>query len=678
MQFAELDRIHRPSGVLPNDMYYMYQWHHTNIQSGEAWTVTTGSPNVTIAVLDTGVLGSHEDLSSHMVAGWNVYDNNSNTSDVSSHGTASAGSVAALTNNAIGVAGVCWECRIMPVRVSDAQGLATDSNIAAGLQWAADHGAKVIYVGYAVGGSSSVSSAAANFRQRGGTTVAPAGNGGNTTPWSDDPNVITVGATDSADSIYSWSNTGSGIDLVAPGCVSATTGPSNSYIQECGTSQSAAIVAGVAALIVSKNPGADVSGILRNSADDKGAPGWDPTYGAGRVNAWRALTTGAPAPDSQAPSVSFVTPANAATVAGAVAIQVSASDNVGVTSVSVTADGGVVCSFTAAPYSCSWNTVGLPNGNHTLVATARDAAGNSNTAAINVNVSNTAVDQTAPAVSFLTPANGAVVSGVTGIQMSATDNVGVTSVTVANGASVLCSFSSTPYSCSWNTATVPNGAYNLTATASDAAGNSSSASVVVTVSNATLDTSAPSVGFVTPANGATVSDTISLQVSASDNVGVTNVTIANGGVTLCSFSSAPFTCSWNTATVANGSYVLTATARDAAGNTSSASVSVYVSNTAPAPPPPSTDTSAPSVWFVNPGNGAVVSGNVSISVNASDNVAVTRTEVYVGGTLRCSAAAPAVSCRWNSRKVSGAATLEARAYDAAGNVGRTTITVTVQ
>src|SRR6185437_15551298 len=117
IKFAEVDRIVAPAGTA-NDPYFSSEWHLSKINAPFAWDAATGA-GVIIAILDTGVDGTHPDLAAQMVPGWNFYDNNSNTSDVNGHGTAVAGAAAATTNNAIGVASVAGGAKIMPVRIAD-------------------------------------------------------------------------------------------------------------------------------------------------------------------------------------------------------------------------------------------------------------------------------------------------------------------------------------------------------------------------------------------------------------------------------------------------------------------------------------------------------------------------------------------------------------------------------
>src|SRR5262245_40332262 len=114
VEFAEPDWLYAAEDVTPNDDSYGKQWHLPKIACPQAAASTTGDASVVIAILDTGVDGAHADLASKMVAGWNFYDGNSDTADVHGHGTAVAGSAAAATDNAMGVAGVAWNCKLMP------------------------------------------------------------------------------------------------------------------------------------------------------------------------------------------------------------------------------------------------------------------------------------------------------------------------------------------------------------------------------------------------------------------------------------------------------------------------------------------------------------------------------------------------------------------------------------
>jgi len=291
VEFAEPDLLLSPQQMLPNDPLFP-SWYLQKIDAANAWTITTGSSDITIAILDTGVESSHPDLASKIVPGRNIYNNNDDTSDVYGHGTAVAGVAGAASNNGIGVASVAWGCGIMPVRISDSSGLASASNIANGLTWAADHGARVANVSYRVTGNKTISSAAKYFQSKGGVVVAAAGNNSTQETAPDDPYILTIGATDPQDVLYYYSNYGNNLDLVAPGN-NTTTLLGAQYGAGGGTSFASPVVAGVTALMLSANPKltpAQVTEILKQSADDLGAAGRDNVYGSGRVNAARGVS----------------------------------------------------------------------------------------------------------------------------------------------------------------------------------------------------------------------------------------------------------------------------------------------------------------------------------------------------------------------------------------------------
>src|SRR5258708_5707746 len=327
--------------------------------------------------------------------------------------------------------------------------------------------------------------------------------------------------------------------------------------------------------------------------------------------------------------VTMTSPASGSTVCGTVAVSASVSivGALTVSSVQFQLDGGNLgAQDTSAPYSVSWNTTTIGNGSHTLPAVARDLLGIQYTSnAVTVTVSNAPPppppDTTPPTVSVTSPGSGATISGTTSVTASASDNVGVVGVQFRiDGANFGAEDTSAPYSVSWNTTGAANGSHTITAVARDAAGNrTTSAPVTVTVSNAPPpDTTPPAVSITSPANGATVSATVTVTASASDNVGVVGVQFSIDGADFgAEDTSAPYSISWNTGTASNGSHTIAAVARDAAGNrTTSAPVTVTVSN---APPP---DTTPPAVSITSPANAATGSATVTVTASASDNVRV--------------------------------------------------------
>jgi hypothetical protein len=336
-----------------------------------------------------------------------------------------------------------------------------------------------------VSSSATVAYGANYFQNKGGVVTVSAGNYSAFDPSADNPNVLTISATDPNDAIYSWSNTGNNVDFAAPGCV-YTTVNGGGYTSACGTSFSAPVVAGVAALVLSANPNltaADLLRVLQQSADDLGPAGWDPGYGWGRINAARAVSmVAAPPPaDTQPPSVSFVSPGSGQTVSGALTVQASALDNVGVASVTLAIDGATLCTAVSAPYACAWNTANSSNSVHTLTATARDGAGNTSSASVTAVVSNVVtLDTTPPVVTILSPANGSRIpnSGNVSVSVSASDNVRVTRVELYVDGYLATSSTSAPFNMSWNGKKSGSGAHTLQCKAYDAAGNAGVSQIV--------------------------------------------------------------------------------------------------------------------------------------------------------------------------------------------------------
>lgn len=486
VQFAEPDWV-LPPETTPNDPLFPNQWHLNKIATPSAWSSVLGSPAVIVAILDTGCDPNHPDLAPKYVSGWNFYDNNADWSDVHGHGTAVAGTAAAVTNNAQGVAGVAWDCRILPIRISDPNGYASVSTAANALVWAADRGARVANISYRFSEYSTINSAAQYFMSKGGVVTISAGNQATFVSMADNPYVLTVGATTSSDALASFSNTGNIIDLVAPGDGITTTNRGGGYATWSGTSFSAPVVAGVAALVIAANPaltGRQVMQVLVESCDDFGATGWDTTYGWGRVNAQKAVQralSGNIGGDTMPPSVQITSPAAGSTVSNTVTVSVSAADNVGVASVSLTLNGVEVAKLTRSPYTWSWDTTAYANGSYNLTAIATDTWGNQSAHTVAVSVYNVP-DTTPPTVSIVAPAPGSVVSGTVTVQVNASDNRGVTRVELYVNGKRTTTSTTPPFSMTWNTRNLKAATYTLQCRAYDAAGNSAwSNSVQVTV-----------------------------------------------------------------------------------------------------------------------------------------------------------------------------------------------------
>ncbi len=454
VEYAELDYLLQPSSyfstlVIPNDPLfdlntsYNYGWHLTRIGAPAAWYYQRGSPQIVIAIIDGGV-NPVPDLVSRLVPGWNFYDGNRDTRDIDGHGTAVAGVVGAATNNGIGVAGVTWGCRIMPIRVAAPNGNGSYGVIAQALVWAANNGARVAAVSWAMStydnrseGNRLVTDAARYFMERArGVVTMPSGNDGLPITGNppDNPYILRVGAISREHQRAPFSNYGSDLDLVAPGDEIITTTRTGSYTLAGGTSFSHPIVAGVAALMLSANPyltGERVQSILQQTAVDMGPPGWDWEYGWGCVNAYRAVMVARGlSPERTPPSVRITSHRNGEVVSGAFWISCEASDPTGISHVEIYVDDTRLTWRLNEPYRVWWNSLTVPPGWHTLSAVAHDGAGNRGVHAIQIYVNNPE-DRYPPTVQITAingqpPVDGMVLQGDgLVVEVDARDDVGV-------------------------------------------------------------------------------------------------------------------------------------------------------------------------------------------------------------------------------------------------------------
>jgi thermitase len=493
-KFAELDRV-VVGDAQSNDPMAGSQWHLPKIGANSAWDISQGS-GVTIAILDSGIDTNHPDLVGHIVAGYNFVDGNSNVEDVHSHGTKTAGAAAASLNNGVGVASVAGQVKIMPIRVANSSLYATWSAIASGITYAADRGARIASVSFnGAAGSSAVLNAASYMKSKGGLVFVSAGNSNVDPGYANTSSVVIVAATNSSDTKASFSNFGDHVHLSAPGEAIYTTTWGQSYTSISGTSFSAPITAGVAALVMSANPSltsTQVENILFSTAVDLGSTGRDIYFGYGRVDAAAAVAAAKSAggtvvtTDTQPPTASISAPLGAATVSGLTPVNVSVSDNVGVTKAELLLNGAVVASDTNSPFAFSWDSTKVANGMASLSVRAYDAAGNvGQSATVSVNVANSVVattDTVAPVVTFANPADGSKVSGNVSVSVNGSDNSGVSGLKMTlfiNGKQVASSSGSSQIKYGWNTRKIAAGSYTLRVDATDAAGNRSSSSVSV-------------------------------------------------------------------------------------------------------------------------------------------------------------------------------------------------------
>ena len=267
--------IANPEGYNWTEGWTDYQWMHDMVNSYAAWGVTTGSSNIVVAVIDSGVDGGHEDLQGALVGGYDFVDDDSDPSDGNGHGTHCAGIIGARMNNGAGGVGIAPNVSIMPVRVLDNQGYGEDDAIINGIYYAVDNGADIISMSLGGVWYSSMENDAVQYAIRNGVTlIAAMGNDGTrimSYPAAY-PNVISVGACDRDGKAASFSTTGSWMSVFAPGVGILSSVPGSGYEAWNGTSMATPVVAGVAALYESAygNPGPAVMQKVLTSATTGG------------------------------------------------------------------------------------------------------------------------------------------------------------------------------------------------------------------------------------------------------------------------------------------------------------------------------------------------------------------------------------------------------------------------
>ncbi|ARP42495.1 Subtilisin BL [Geobacillus thermodenitrificans] len=281
---------------VPNDSFYArYQWNLPAIDTEAGWTLSRGKQTVPVAIIDSGVDLTHPDLAHRLSHGYNVLADNRSPDDENGHGTHVAGIIASQPNNGEGIAGITWFNPIMAVKVLNADGYGTSIDVAKGIYWAVDRGAKVINLSLGNYQPSSVLEEAIRYADAHDVVlVAASGNDSTSQPSfpAAYPEVISVGAVDPDLSYALYSNYGDYVDVVAPGTNIASTFTGHRYAALSGTSMAAPHVTALAALIRSVNPrltNDEVRNIIIQSADDLGDRGKDPHYGYGLINVYRAL-----------------------------------------------------------------------------------------------------------------------------------------------------------------------------------------------------------------------------------------------------------------------------------------------------------------------------------------------------------------------------------------------------
>ncbi|MGE5612345.1 MAG: S8 family serine peptidase [Bacillota bacterium] len=284
----------RGEPLAPNDLYFPISWHAAQVALPEAWSYSRGSPDVIVAVVDTGTIASEPDLGGRVLPALSALDGAYSDEKTYRHGTWVASVIGMGIDNGIGGAGV-GEFSILPIKAVSGN-ITKPEWIAQGIRLAADNGAKVINVSLQSLTYGQLDQAAAYARSKGALTFVAAGNSNSRKPMTGLDNLIFVSGTDEQDQRWvtdtkTGSTWGPYVDLSAPAVnilVADSIDPDlKGYGLIDGTSFAAPLASGAAALAWSINPNLtpdQVQSILYSTAVDLGDPGWDEVYGWGRID----------------------------------------------------------------------------------------------------------------------------------------------------------------------------------------------------------------------------------------------------------------------------------------------------------------------------------------------------------------------------------------------------------
>jgi hypothetical protein len=621
----------------------------------QAWTWIAGKPGITVAVVDTGVNTGADLPAARLAAGYDFVDGDADPADDHGHGTMMANLIAAQRGNYVGATGVCSACSIMPVRVmKDAQGTTADA--AAGIAWAADHGARVINASFSTPSPSRLlQDAVEHAHAKGALVVASAGNEFSTKPRYPAAFEPALAVTEHDPySDYPEKNTATSqwVDLTSYGR-SSVLGKDGQLVSTKGSSGATAVVSGVAALAFSMRPdatAAEVNALLRRDADRQ------PKYAAfhaPEINAAQVIYD-LGGTDTTAPTITQTGLTQGQLIDASITyVRPQVTDDHGVEHIDLVI-GGQVAATAADPLDAiDLKTPAGYNGPLPVTVVAYDYAGNTATATTTVQV-----DSILPTVALVSPAPTASVHGATiDITVAAADDT-ASIVAQWQGSNRAYALTRVPGTSRWTgqASVSPEGRMGLDIW--DKAGNWNTFEHVFAVDN-----DPPAGGNITPASGARLRGTfVSTLTGVTDASGIAKAELWADGRYVGADTTAPYAL-----TVPTGRYSgpsrLTWRVTDRWGQARTLPARTVV-----------VDNTAPTVKIIKaPKNNAKVSGTVKVYVSAFDASGIARVELLVNGKLVARDATAGYLLKLNTRKQKRTMKIRIRAYDKLGNLAYTSV-----
>ena len=622
-------------------------------QVSEAWTWTTGSPDVTIAVVDTGVTPTGDLAADRLVPGHDFVDGHSDTADDDGHGTAIASVLGADHDNKAGFMGVCDSCRIMPVRVLQDRGESpadgTTADVAAGIVWAADHGAQIINLSLSTDVSSRLlEDAVQHAATKGVLVVASAGNARSTArryPAAFE-SVIAVGQ-----------DGGPVRNTYSDRWIDFSANPTGEWMKAsghpaviAGASVSAAVVSGVAALGLSMNPDTSAPDLRARMMRAAGAP--TGRLEAPQVNAAH-LVHHLGGSDTVPPVVTStgLTAGEQIPRLGKI-VRTVATDDHGVERIEVRIDGKVVAKGSLGAPSVTVRVPDGYNGSVPVVVRAYDYAGNTGETEVVVQA-----DTSGPAGTVISPARGAVVKPWSEVIVESPD-ADAESVLVSQGQhGGRYALKQIPGTRRWQGPVVFSGSGHFTVELYDKTGN-----LELLHHSVTIDEAPPAGGTITPRPGTKLrGNFVSSVTNLVDTAGVARAELWVNGRSVGVDHAAPFELPVRPGSF-SGTVQLVWRVEDRLGHARTLATHTVVA-----------DNKAPTVSITKaPKNKAKVKGTTRVYVKASDHSGIARVELIVNGKVVARDVTAGYVLSFNASKQKKTMKVQVRAYDKLGNVVNTT------